>query len=176
MEIPVPANDHIEPFIEQGVDPLWTYYCVSQRKKVSNRFFSLPSYRNRILDLQLYKFGIQGFLHWGFNFWYSQYSVHPIDPFRVTDANLAFPSGDAFVVYPGENGPLDSLRWEVFREGLQDMRALELLESLAGKERALHMTEQELTEPITFKTYPQSAAWLLQCRERINAAISEALA
>src|SRR5690606_38890715 len=100
---------------------------------VSNRFFSLPSVRNRIIGVQLYKFGIQGFLHWGFNFWYSQYSVKAIDPFRVTDAGGAFPSGDAFVVYPGPEGPLDSIRWEVFREALQDMRALELLEQLAGK-------------------------------------------
>ncbi len=176
VEIPIPANNHIQPFIEQETKPLWTYYCCAQGREVANRFFSLPSYRNRILGLQLYKYGVRGFLHWGFNFWYSQYSIKPIDPFRVTDAGLAFPSGDAFVVYPGEHGPMDSLRWEVFHEGLQDMRALELLESLIGKEEALQLVEQGTDDALTFRTYPHSAQWLLECRERINTAIASALA
>lgn len=171
VDVPVPANDHIEPFLEQQVDPLWTYYCCSQGRDVSNRFFALPSARNRILGAQLYKFGIQGFLHWGFNFWYSQYSARPIDPFRVTDADCAFPSGDAFAVYPGEDGPLDSIRWEVFREALQDLRALELLESLAGREKALEVLEEGLAEPLTFSRYPAAIDQVIGMRERINAAI-----
>lgn len=67
VQIPVPSNDQIEPFIEHGVEPLWTYYCCGQDHHVSNRFFSLSSPRNRVLGAQLYKFGVQGFLHWGFN-------------------------------------------------------------------------------------------------------------
>lgn len=175
MDVPVPASNHIEPFLEQEVDPLWTYYCCSQGQAVSNRFFALPSARNRVLGAQLYKFRIQGFLHWGFNFWYSQYSTRPIDPFRVTDADCAFPSGDAFVVYPGEDGPLDSIRWEVFREALQDLRALELLESLTGREKTLEVLEEGLAEPLTFSKYPVDADWALNVRDRVNAAIRGAL-
>jgi hypothetical protein len=92
----------------------------------------------------------------------------------VTDADVAFPSGDAFAVYPGAEGPVDSLRWEVFREALQDLRALELLESLTGKERAMALIEEGLEAPIAFDSYPQSAEWLLDRRARINAAIEEA--
>lgn len=176
VDLPIPANDHIDPFIEQQVEPLWTYYCCAQSREVSNRFFSMPSYRNRVIGAQLYKFNAKGFLHWGFNFWYSQYSAKQIDPFQVTDADCGFPSGDAFVVYPGSDGPLDSLRWEVFYEGLQDMRALQLLEQLIGREKALEVLEQDLAEPITFKQYPRSIDWLLQVRHRINAAIAEDLA
>jgi len=174
VDVPVPANDHIEPFLEQQVDPLWTYYCCSQGRAVSNRFFALPSDRNRILGAQLYKFRIQGFLHWGFNFWYSQYSTRPVDPFRVTDADCAFPSGDAFAVYPGEEGPLDSIRWEVFREALQDLRALELLESLVGRERTMKLLEEGLATPLTFSEYPAGIDQVLVMRERINAAIRKA--
>ncbi|MCU6712637.1 DUF4091 domain-containing protein [Paenibacillus sp. J5C_2022] len=175
VEIPVPSNDHIDPFLEGNTNPLWTYYCCGQFREVSNRFFSMPSARNRVLGLQLYKFDVEGFLHWGYNFWYSQYSTRVIDPFCVTDAVCAFPSGDAFVVYPGDDGPIDSLRWEVFREAQQDQRALELLESLAGRDKALELIEQGLTEPLHFKRYPSDMAWLLGVRERINAAIAEAL-
>ena len=126
--IPIPAVDHIHDFLNHQVPNLWTYYGCTQNKHVSNRFFNMPSARNRIIGMQLYKYNISGFLHWGFNFWLSQYSIKPIDPFKNTDANYAFPSGDAFMVYPGESGPVESIRLQVFHEALQDLRALQLLD------------------------------------------------
>ena len=168
---PIPASDHIKDFLNHQVPDLWTYYCCGQYKQVSNRFFNMPSARNRILGMQLYKFNIKGFLHWGYNFWYSQYSIHPIDPFRVTDAGYAFPSGDAFVVYPGEDGPIESIRLEVFYEALQDLRALELLEGTIGRAAVLALLEDGLEYPITFSEYPKDAEWMLLKREQINRAI-----
>ncbi|SEO13129.1 DUF4091 domain-containing protein [Paenibacillus sp. OV219] len=168
---PIPANNHIEPFIENGVAGLWTYYCCGQYKEVSNRFFSMPSARNRILGIQLYKFQIEGFLHWGYNFWYAQYSTKPIDPFRNTDANYAFVSGDAFLVYPSEDAPVESIRLEVFYEALQDLRALQLLEQLYGREYVLAGLEEGLEKPITFSEYPREAEWLLTKREWVNVQI-----
>jgi len=173
VTVPVPANDHIDKFLENGVSPLWTYYCCGQAVDVSNRFFNMASARNRILGYQLYKFRIQGFLHWGYNFWNTQYSLAPIDPYRVTDAGGAFPSGDAFVVYPGEEGPLDSIRWEVFREALQDLRACELLESRIGREQVLELLEAGLEAPLTFRNYPRDSAWLLSKRQEINERIAQ---
>lgn len=176
IELPVPANDHIKPFIGK-VKELWTYYCCVQADHyVSNRFFSMPSARTRVLGLQLYKFDVRGFLHWGYNFYFSQYSKGLIDPYKVTDAGGSFSSGDSFVVYPGENGePLDSLRLHVFYNGLEDMLALKLLESKIGKEKALAVLEEGLESPLTFRDYPHSAEWLLKTRERINRAIAENL-
>ncbi|TLS54274.1 DUF4091 domain-containing protein [Paenibacillus antri] len=179
VPIPVPANNHIEPFLAAGVEPLWTYYCCSQnRDGVANRFFAMPSSRNRVLGVQLYKFRIAGFLQWGYNFWYSQYSKREIDPFRVTDAGGAFPSGDAFVVYPGADGPIDSIRWEVFREALQDLRALELLESRIGRDAALAIAEEELggEEGISFRMGAPDPARLLRARQRVNGAIASSYA
>ncbi|SFJ50309.1 protein of unknown function [Paenibacillus sp. UNC496MF] len=171
---PIPASNHIEPFLDHGVEGLWTYYCCGQYKEVANRFFSMPSARNRILGVQLYKFDLAGFLHWGFNFWYAQYSVGPIDPYRVTDASLAFPSGDAFLVYPGaDGGPVESIRLEVLREALQDARALRLLEEKRGREFVIAGLEEGLDEPITFSRYPRDAAWLLAKREWVNAKLME---
>ena len=73
VEQPVPANDAIQEFLNHGVENLWTYYCVSQSYEVSNRFMAMPSLRNRIYGLQLYKYRIAGILHWGYNFYNSQY-------------------------------------------------------------------------------------------------------
>lgn len=176
IKMPIPANDHIKPFIGK-VKELWTYYCCVQADHcVSNRFFSMPSARTRVLGLQLYKYDICGFLHWGYNFYFSQYSKGLIDPYKVTDAGGSFSSGDSFVVYPGENGePLDSLRLHVFYNGFEDMLALKLLESKIGKEKALAVLEEGLESPLTFRDYPHSAEWLLKTRERINRAIAENL-
>lgn len=173
VETPIPSNDHIDAFLDNNVKNLWTYYCCAQYKEVSNRFFNMPSWRNRVLGFQLYKFQIRGFLHWGYNFWYSQYSKMPIDPFKNTDANYSFPSGDAFLVYPGEHGPIESVRMEVLVEALQDLRALQLLESFIGREQVLGILEEDLGQEINFKRYPTKLEWYLGKREQINSKIKE---
>lgn len=172
VETPVPASDHIEPFIGK-VPELWTYYCSVQASGfVANRFFAMPSVRNRVLGVQLYKFDVKGFLHWGYNFYFLQYSKGLVDPYKVTDAGGAFPSGDSFSVYPAKDGtPYNSLRINVFYDGIQDMLALKLLERKIGKEKTLDLLEEGLHTPISFNDYPHSAKWLLETRERINRAI-----
>lgn len=136
----------------------------------------MPSERNRIIGFQLYKFDVKGFLHWGYNFYYTRYSKRLADPFTEPDAGAKFPAGDSFVVYPGKNfEPLDSLRLHVFYDGLQDMLALKLLESLAGRDRAVSVLEEGLKSPLTFSEYPHSAEWLLSTRERINSEIKKLL-
>lgn len=102
----------------------------------------MPSRRNRILAVQLYKYDIVGFLQWGFNFWYSQYSIKPINPYAVTGAGCVFSSGDAYLVYPGQDGnPVPSIRLKVFREALYDLRTMKLLERLTSKEFIMKLTE-----------------------------------
>jgi len=174
VEMPIPCTDHIEPFLENDVKDLWTYYCCGQTREVSNRLFCFPSARNRVLGIQLYKFEIAGFLQWGYNFYNSCLSQERINPFVTTDAGEAFPSGDAFVVYPGSDGAWSSIRLEVFHEALQDQRALQLAESLVGREKVLKVLEEGI-EPITFKNYPHGDEWLLSVRERINALIAGAV-
>jgi len=163
---PVPAVNKIAPFIEHKVQPLWTYYCCSQNVNVSNRFLAMPSWRNRILGVLLYKFDIDGFLHWGYNFYYSQYSKTLIDPFTVTDALGAFPAGDTFSVYPGKTQTLASIRLKVFYEALQDRWFLKQMEKKLGKKRVLAVLEDGLNRALQFDEFPASAAYILNIRER----------
>lgn len=174
VKLPIPAEDHIEKFVGK-VPELWTYYCCGQgRKYVPNRFMSMPSLRNRVLGIILYKYDVKGFLQWGYNFYNSQYSIREIDPYKVTDAGGAFPSGDSFIVYPADNGSaLESLRLKVFYDGFQDMTALRLLESKIGREKVLEFIDKDLFKPLTFKEYPHETEWLLETREKINQMIKE---
>lgn len=173
VEHPVVANDHIEPFLRAGVPGLWVYYCCSQCVDVPNRFYAMPSARNRIMGVLMYLYDICGFLHWGFNFYNAQYSLRPVDPYRVTHAMYAFPSGDAYLVYPGPGGePLSSIRAEVQQDALYDLRALRQLESLAGRAFVEAMIyELAGTDHMTFKDYPVQANFLLALRERVAAEI-----
>lgn len=173
VEHPIVASNHIVPFLENHVPDLWTYTCCGQCVDVGNRFLAMPSGRNRILGVQMWKHRITGFLHWGYNFWYKQYSVGVVDPFKETDAGGAFPGGDAFTVYPGESGPLSSVRQKVFAMGLYDLRALDLLESLIGYEKTLLLLGEG--REMTFAEYPRHADYLPALRERVNDAIRAAL-
>ena len=171
---PVAANNHIQPFLDNNVETLWTYYCCSQREDVANRFMAMPSYRNRVLGSQLYKYNIKGFLQWGFNFWFSVRSQRPINPYTDTASDYTFPAGDAFVVYPKlpwQEEPVYSLRLFVYNEAFQDFRALKLLESLTSREEALSL----LTELENFDKYPRNIEFYVQLRETINQKIKAAL-
>ncbi len=175
IHTPVAGSDHIEPFIDAGVDPLWVYYCCVQNVDVANRFLAMPSARSRIIGVQIYKYEIEGFLHWGYNFYNSQQSLRTINPYVCTHGDFGFPSGDPFVVYPDIDGtPLESLRLMVINEAFEDIRAFQLLESLSDKTHVMAIIEDEI-EPITFSSYPRDAEYLISLRERINGEIDRLL-
>lgn len=167
---PVPIEAKIDDFIEAGVPELWTYYCCGPADIYPNRFITMPSARNRVLGALLYYYNVKGFLHWGFNFYYAQYSTHLIDPYNSTDADGAFPGGDPFIVYPGKNGVVeDSLRHEVFFEALQDHRALQLLEKFVPRQKILKMLDKFADGGKTrMDKYPRGEEKILSIRKKIN--------
>lgn len=174
ISTPIPSSNHIAPFIENGVPNLWTYYCCTQTTKVSNRFIAMPSWRNRSIGFQIYKYGIVGFLHWGYNFYENWHSVNSINPYLVQDGNGWVSPGDAYSVYPAQNGEaLESLRIAVFYEALQDVKAMKLCESLCGKDAVVKAIDEAIDADVTFDTCAKSAEAILSLREKINALIEE---
>lgn len=169
VDRPCPATDHSQAFLDRGVPHLWCYYCCAQTAGVANRFMDFPAARNRILGWQVFKYGFEGFLHWGYNHWYSGLSDRLLDPYTHVNGGRLLPPGDAFVVYPGPDGPVDSMRWEVFREALQDLRALNLLRDLAGS-RPSRGVETLLSLPAirSMAKAPASMKWILDHREAVN--------
>ena len=177
VQTPVVANDHIQPFFDAGVKDLWVYYCCVQGIRVPNRFFAMPSRRNRIMGVLMYLYDTAGFLHWGFNFYSAKYSIHRIDPFRCADGDCGYPAGDPFLVYPGPGGiPLSSVRAEVQDDALLDLRALRLLEALTGRETVISLILTTAgMDRITFTDYPRCNGFLLNLREQIAAEIEKHL-
>ena len=173
VELPVVATDRIEPFLDAKAD-IFCYYCCAQGAGgVANRFIAMPSARNRILAYQMYKYNVKGFLQWGFNFYYSRLSQAEINPFVTTDADGAFPSGDAFIVYPSESGePYPSIRAKVFKEMLEDFSAMKLLDAVAGESVSVGIAEKYLGDIEFFNSTPSEEA-IIAARRAINSAISE---
>lgn len=171
---PVPANDHIEPFIEAGVKDLWTYYCGSQCINVSNRLIAMPSWRTRCIGIQMYKYDIVGFLQWGYNFFNNRYSVDCVNPYLDVSGEYWVPAGDTCSVYPGQDGnAVDSMRIRVFRDALQDISILKLCESKYGKAHVIEEIEKIYGE-IRFDRCPKSSDVIVNVMERIAQMIAEA--
>ena len=142
VTIPVVDTSKFKDF--QGrCEKFAVYYCCTIQENLSNRFIALPGLRTRILGLQCYMHNVVGFLHWGYNFWNSALSRSAINPWLVHDAVGAYPAGDGFAVYPGENGPLDSIRLEILSDGWQDYRIAMLAEKYAGKATVQSLFNEE---------------------------------
>ncbi len=177
IDHPIPATNHITPFLEAKVPDLWTYYCVGQPTHVSNRFHGMPACRNRSIGMQLFKYNIKGFLQWGYNFYSNQFSVDPINPYCESSADLVFTSGDSFSVYPAMDGSaLESMRFLVFYEALQDMRAMHLAASLTDHDTVVAAIEEVFGQTLTFETCAKTSDMILQIRERVNAIICDHIA
>ena len=176
LDHPIPSSNHIQPFIDGGVKELWTYYCVSQYENVSNRYHSMPGCRNRSIGMQIYKYNVVGFLQWGYNFYNNQYSGDPINPYYEQSADFAFPGGDAFSVYPENDGTaLESPRLVVFHEALQDIKAMKLAESLYSHDEVVAAIEDVFGQTITFETCAKTSDMMISIREKINSMIKQAI-
>lgn len=174
VDLPVVCTDSAAPYIENDAKNWWAYYCFGQNfNGLSNRYMSMPLQRTRIIGMQLYLTGARGFLQWGYNFYNGFLSKRGINPYYQTDSDGSFPSGDAFIVYPGENGKcLDSIRFEAMFDAVQDYMALKTLEKKKGRAFVIDFLKENGMD-VNFYDYVQSALWHEKLRRKINALIME---
>lgn len=174
VDLPVACIDHYRNFHDK-VEHRWCYYCCGPNgNDYINRFVFMPSLRNRALGLMLFKYDIEGFLHWGYNFWYTVLSKDRVNPYENCTAGGGFPAGDGFVVYPGEDySPVASIRLKVFAAAFSDEGALELLAEKIGRQAALEFIEGELDRPLDFNCFPKEDEWLLDLRDRLNRLVAQ---
>jgi hypothetical protein len=132
LEIWVPKLDYLATWYDayrraqnQGYE-LWFYTVgIFQKGSYPNKTVDVALIESRILHWLNYRFGLKGYLHWGFNHWTD-------DPFEAPGKHR----GDGWHVYPKKNGLLCSLRWEQMRNGLQDYEYLWMLEDKIAKIKA----------------------------------------
>jgi len=152
-DIPVPLVSAAQAYIDAKI-PHWVYYCCGPTGPWLNRFMDTPLTKVRMSGWLFYKLDAKGFLHWGYNYWHKMASEEIGDPFH--DASNGdwpgIPYGDPFVIYPGKDGPIDSIRWEVFAESLQDYAILQT----AG----IKPNDPLLADLKTYADFPKNEEWL----------------
>jgi hypothetical protein len=159
-DIPVPSISTAHEFAEEGI-PAWAYFCCGPKGAYLNRFVDTPLAKIGMSGWLFYALGAQGFLHWGYNYWYKRQSLELIDPFTELDA-CVWPEwgyGDTFVVYPGPDGPLDSIRWEVFAQSLQDYALL--------KQLGVSPKSELLSQIKGYADFPKNAGWIESARRAL---------
>ena len=106
-------------------EEVWFYTCVFPQGEYANRFIELPLIKTCLLHGINFRYGARGYLHWGYNQWTDD------SPFTHTTRPHGgppyLPAGDPWVVYPGKDGPLDSIRFEAMRDGIADHELLCML-------------------------------------------------
>lgn len=168
MGIPAVYLKRLNDF-EGKTKPLLGYYCGSP-DVMPNRFINMPSAFTAVMGILAYVLKLDGFLHWGFNFYYSEYSLRVIDPFFENE----FVGGDAFLVYPGFDGfPLDSIRNEVFAAGIRDFDLLRTAEKKIGRENVLSLLNEGLDVPISLNSFPTDSPWFQNIRRKILLILSK---
>ena len=109
----------------QNVGP--TTFYTACGPAMPNTFIYSPQWESRLLPWIAFRAGLAGYLRWAYQSW-------PDDPWKQPASR--WHSGDSFFVYPGEDGPIDSTRWEMLRQGIEDYEALEML-----KQRIAHLKQ-----------------------------------
>lgn len=153
MDMPIPSIRTALDFYAEEI-PSWCYYCCGPRGRYLNRLLDTPLPKIAMHGLLFYRWPFQGFLHWGYNYWYRSQTRTLIDPYTEQSGDAwarGWAYGDPFMVYPGADGPVDSLRWEVFAESLQDYRLLQTL--------GIARDDDRLANLHSFEDFPKSVSW-----------------
>jgi hypothetical protein len=169
---PSPETPHVEHFCSLGVKNLWTYYCCGPTEKYSNRFIAQKSAVTRSIGMQMYKFNVHGFLHWGINYYGGGDCGGFTLPYVDQSAQNWVSAGDSFTLYPAMNGTAyESIRAVIMQQALQDIRAMQLCESLYSKDEVVAAIEEVLGDQLTFQRCAHSTEEMLAVIEKINAMI-----
>jgi len=114
-----PAHERILQETAKGRE-IWWYVNHTPPRPYGNFFLDFAGIEHRVLFWQAFALGIRGMHYWSIN--YTQPGQDPYED--LSDATPV--NGDGFLVYPGPQGPINSIRWEIIRDGIEDYDYLAL--------------------------------------------------
>ncbi len=135
----------------------WSYLCTGPKSPWVTLFIDHPAVNLRMWLWMSYAWGLKGILVWRANYWNSS-SLYPADVLQSPWADPMsytvgygvpfgqpnhWGNGDGRFLYPPNRdpnrdktkylgGPIDSVRWEILREGIEDYEYFVLLEKAAA--------------------------------------------
>jgi len=150
---------------------VWWYVCCGPTYPYAN-FASLeyPFVEGRLLGWMTYRCRADGLLYWHVNLWPDAPPLKTDDAFLSAwraENSLRMP-GDGQLLYPGEEGPMPSIRLANIRDGVEDYEWLAMLERRAGRAAADQAAGEIVRSLTDFERDPQSL-------RRVRARMAEAL-
>jgi len=159
-EIGCTIFDRVEPKVVAELAPkgreFWSYLCTGPKSPWVTLFIDHPAINMRMWLWMSYRWGLKGILVWRANYWHSSSLFPPGVLQNPWDDPMSYmvgygipygqPShwgnGDGRFLYPPNRdpnkdktkylcGPIDSIRWEILREGIEDYEYFVLLEKAA---------------------------------------------
>ncbi|MDD2630540.1 MAG: DUF6067 family protein [Limnochordia bacterium] len=110
---------------DQGKE-IWYYVCLLPEPPYANFFLFQDAIDHRILFWQVFKYGGTGFLYWETNYW-------TFDPWAGIKGKPFPLKLDGSLLYPGDGGPISSIRLATIRDGIEDYDYLALLQHVVQK-------------------------------------------
>jgi hypothetical protein len=207
---PVSNNYKHEPAEERRKhgEKFWWYVCTGPKAPYCTLFIDHPGTELRIWLWQTWQRKIDGILVWQSNYWTSSAAYpdadRPQNPYEdpmgwrsgystPDGEKRPWGNGDGRFIYPPEaaadahpsapvlEGPVDSIRWEMLRDGIEDYEYLVILRKLleakkgklsTGQQReytALLEVPQDITRDMT--TFTQDPAPIEARRDQVARAI-----
>lgn len=122
------AEERHAAYKAEGND-LWWYVCIIPGYPYANFFYNYQGEMSRVLFWQQYDYDITGCLYYLVNYWTGSEWMN-IDQTAL--------SGDGLLLYSGKRynttDPIESLRLEYVRDGIEDFEYLTMAEKLVGRD------------------------------------------
>ena len=134
---------------QKAGEKIWWYVCCGPKAPHAGLFIDHGATELRVWLWQTWQNSVQGCLVWESTWWDSEGSpARPqnpyTDPMGWTPEGGCWGNGDGRFIYPANAdypsdkttyvaGPIDSIRWEMLREGLEDWEYLYLLQQAVNK-------------------------------------------
>ncbi len=189
-------------------EQFWWYVCTGPKAPYCTLFIDHPGTELRVWLWQTWQRKIVGVLVWETNYWTSSaaYPNAPQNPYddpmgwrsgysTPAGEKRAWGNGDGRFIYPPLaaadakpsgpvlEGPVDSIRWEMLRDGIEDYEYLAMLsrlieakdDKLSASQRGKYAALLEVPEAITkdMTTFTVDPAPIERQRDRVARAIAE---
>jgi len=183
---------------QEAGDTIWWYVCTGPKAPYPGLFIDHDAVDLRVWLWMTWKWNVSGVLVWQTNYWTS-YCAYPDEPQNPWEDPMGYVSGyglpkghvaywgngDGRFLYPPNkdvnadktpyiSGPVNSIRWEMLREGLEDFEYFDVLKQLTqarpnAPERALLEVPQDIV--LSKTEYSKDPQLMYRHREQLARAI-----
>jgi hypothetical protein len=160
-------------------ETVWWYVCTGPKAPYPNNFIDHPAINHRIRWWMIDKYGLDGSLYWsvtwyGQNPWEQAMSISPSGgPWGNGDGRLLYPPRQTKPTEPVIEPPVNSIRFENLRDGIEDREYLLLLREIAEGDGTKAKTARDVLSTVesalvqTLTCYEQNPALFLAARHRV---------